>query len=80
MKRRLFLEDSLDRDDQPHRSPRAFKTYTRRLRVTTNNSLTIELRNNFHLAFIVWDNFDSRPPVTARKNELATSTGIGRSS
>ena len=48
-----------------------------RLRVTTNNSLTIKLRNNFHLAFTFWDNFDSRPPVTARKNELGTSTGIG---
>ena len=48
-----------------------------RVRVTTNNSLTIKLRNNFHLAFTFWDNFDSRPPVTARKNELGTSTGIG---
>ena len=48
-----------------------------RVRVTTNNSLTIKLKNNFHLAFTFWDNFDSRPPVTARKNELGTSTGIG---
>ena len=48
-----------------------------RVRVTTNNSLTIKLRNNFHLAFTFWDNFDSRPPMTARKNELGTSTGIG---
>jgi putative salt-induced outer membrane protein YdiY len=52
-------------------------TDTGRLRVTTNNSLTIKLRNNFHLAFTFWDNFDSRPPMTARKNELGTSTGIG---
>jgi putative salt-induced outer membrane protein YdiY len=48
-----------------------------RLRLTTNNSVTIKLRNNFHLAFTFWDNFDSRPPATARKNELGTSTGIG---
>jgi len=48
-----------------------------RLRVTTNNSVTIKLRNNFHLAFTFWDNFDSRPPTTARKNELGTSSGIG---
>jgi putative salt-induced outer membrane protein YdiY len=48
-----------------------------RLRVTTNNSLTIKLRNNFHLSFTFWDNFDSRPPVTARKNELGISSGIG---
>jgi putative salt-induced outer membrane protein YdiY len=48
-----------------------------RVRLTTNNSLTIKLRNNFHLAFTFWDNFDSRPPATARKNELGTSSGIG---
>jgi len=48
-----------------------------RLRLTTNNSLTIKLRNNFHLAFTFWDNFDSRPPVTAKKNELGISSGIG---
>jgi putative salt-induced outer membrane protein YdiY len=48
-----------------------------RLRVTSNNSLTIKLRNNFHLAFTFWDNFDSRPPVTAKKNELGFSSGIG---
>jgi hypothetical protein len=40
-------------------------------------TLTIKLRNNFHLAFTFWDNFDSRPPLTARKNELGTSIGIG---
>jgi putative salt-induced outer membrane protein YdiY len=48
-----------------------------RLRLTTNNSLTIKLRNNFHLAFTLWDNFDSRPPATARRNELGMSTGVG---
>jgi putative salt-induced outer membrane protein YdiY len=48
-----------------------------RLRLTTNNYLTIKLKNNFHLAFTLWDNFDSQPPPTARKNELGVSTGIG---
>jgi putative salt-induced outer membrane protein YdiY len=48
-----------------------------RLRLTTNNLLTIKLKNNFHLAFTFWDNFDSQPPPTARKNELGVSTGIG---
>jgi putative salt-induced outer membrane protein YdiY len=48
-----------------------------RMRLTTNNSLTIKLKNNFHLAFTFWDNFDSQPPPTARKNELGVSTGIG---
>jgi putative salt-induced outer membrane protein YdiY len=48
-----------------------------RVRLMTNNSLTIKLRNNFNLDFSFWDNFDSRPPVTARKNELGISSGIG---
>jgi putative salt-induced outer membrane protein YdiY len=48
-----------------------------RVRITTNNSLSIKLRNNFYLQFTFWDNFDSRPPTTARKNQLGTSTGIG---
>ncbi len=48
-----------------------------RVRLTTNNSLTVKLRNNFHLAFTFWDNFDSRPPVAARNNELGISSGIG---
>jgi len=52
-------------------------TDTGRLRLTTNNSLTIKLRNNFHLVFTFWDNFDSRPPATATKNELGISSGIG---
>jgi putative salt-induced outer membrane protein YdiY len=52
-------------------------TDTGRVRLTTNNSLTIKLRNNFHLDFTLWDNFDSRPPSTAKRNELGLSTGIG---
>jgi len=48
-----------------------------RVRLTTNNSLTIKLRNNFYLAFTLWDNFDSRPPMTARRNELGISSGLG---
>ncbi|MGC1674268.1 MAG: DUF481 domain-containing protein, partial [Candidatus Acidiferrales bacterium] len=52
-------------------------TDTGRVRITTNNSLNIKLRNNFYLAFTFWDNFDSRPPSTAKKNELGVSSGIG---
>jgi putative salt-induced outer membrane protein YdiY len=48
-----------------------------RVRVTTNNSLTIKLTNKFHLSFSFWDNFDSRPPVTAKRNESGVSTDIG---
>lgn len=48
-----------------------------RIRLTTNSTATIKLVNNFHLQFTFWDNFDSRPPVAARKNELGISSGIG---
>jgi len=48
-----------------------------RIRITTNNTATIKLVNNFHLEFSFWDNFDSRPPVLAKKNELGISSGIG---
>lgn len=52
-------------------------TDTGRIRLTTNNSLSIKLRNKFYLDFTFWDNFDSRPPATAKKNELGVSSGIG---
>jgi putative salt-induced outer membrane protein YdiY len=48
-----------------------------RIRLKTNNQLTIKLRNNFRLNFTFWDNFDSQPPPTARRNELGMSSGIG---
>jgi hypothetical protein len=50
---------------------------TGRIRITTNNSLNIKLINNFRLNFAFWDNFDSRPPLTAKRNELGVSSGIG---
>jgi putative salt-induced outer membrane protein YdiY len=48
-----------------------------RIRATTNNSLVIRLTNNFHLTFSFWDNYDSRPPVAAKNNELGLSSAIG---
>jgi putative salt-induced outer membrane protein YdiY len=48
-----------------------------RVRATTNNSLVIKLTNNFHLTFSFWDNYDSRPPVAAKNNELGLSSAIG---
>jgi putative salt-induced outer membrane protein YdiY/sRNA-binding regulator protein Hfq len=48
-----------------------------RVRLTTNNSLRIKLVNNFYFTMAFWDNFDSRPPSTAKKNELGISTSIG---
>ncbi|MGA8036984.1 MAG: DUF481 domain-containing protein [Candidatus Acidiferrales bacterium] len=48
-----------------------------RVRATTNNSLVIRLTNNFHLTFSFWDNYDSRPPIAAKNNELGLSSAIG---
>jgi hypothetical protein len=48
-----------------------------RIRTTTNNSLMIKLTNNFHFNLTFWDNYDSRPPATAKNNELGLSSGIG---
>lgn len=48
-----------------------------RVRATTNNSLVIKLTNNFHFTFTFWDNYDSRPPVSAKNNELGLSSAIG---
>jgi putative salt-induced outer membrane protein YdiY len=48
-----------------------------RIRMTTNNTLTIALTNKFQFTTTFWDNFDSRPPRLAKKNEMGVSTGIG---
>src|SRR5271169_5531142 len=48
-----------------------------RVRLTSNDTLGIKLSNNFRLNFSFWDNFDSRPPLNAKKNALGLSTGLG---
>jgi putative salt-induced outer membrane protein YdiY len=48
-----------------------------RVRATGKTSLTVKLSNNFHTDFSFWDNYDSEPPTTAKKNELGISNNIG---
>jgi hypothetical protein len=48
-----------------------------RVRMTANDSLVIKLTNNFHFTFSFWDNYDSRPPATAKNNELGLTSAIG---
>src|SRR5580704_1985196 len=48
-----------------------------RVRFTTNDTFSIRLSNNFHLNFSFWDNFDSNPPLNAKKNATGLSTGLG---
>ena len=48
-----------------------------RVRMTTRNTLSVKLPNNFYSSLSFWDNYDSRPPVVARKNELGISSSLG---
>jgi len=48
-----------------------------RVRFTTTDTFSMKLSNNFHLDFSFWDNFDSRPPLSAQKNAQGISTGLG---
>lgn len=48
-----------------------------RVRLTTNDVLSIKLSNKFRWNFSFWDNFDSRPPLNAKKNAQGLSTGMG---
>jgi putative salt-induced outer membrane protein YdiY len=48
-----------------------------RIRATTKTTFTVKLTNNFYTNISFWDNFDSRPPINAKKNELGISSGLG---
>ncbi len=48
-----------------------------RVRFTTNNTLSVKLSNNFYWNFSFWDNFDSQPPLNAKRNATGLSTGLG---
>jgi putative salt-induced outer membrane protein YdiY len=48
-----------------------------RVRLTTNGTFSVKLSNNFHLNFSFWDNFDSSPPLNAKKNATGLSTTLG---
>jgi putative salt-induced outer membrane protein YdiY len=48
-----------------------------RIRTTTKTTFSMKLVNNLHTDFSFWDNFDSRPPNGAKRNELGVSNSIG---
>jgi hypothetical protein len=48
-----------------------------RIRMGMQSALYIELYRNFKWKFSVYENFDSRPPVHAPKNDFGTGTSIG---
>jgi len=48
-----------------------------RLRLSSQSNLRIELIRNFTWNFQLYENYDSRPPVTAPKNDLGVTTSVG---
>jgi hypothetical protein len=48
-----------------------------RVRMGLQSALGIELFRNFKWKFSLYENFDSRPPVHAPRNDFGTSTSVG---
>lgn len=48
-----------------------------RFRFSTQSSINFELVRNLFLKLSVYENYDTRPPVIAPKNDFGTSTSIG---
>lgn len=48
-----------------------------RLRVSSQSGLRIELIRNFNWNFDLYENYDSRPPTSAPKNDLGITTSVG---
>jgi putative salt-induced outer membrane protein YdiY len=48
-----------------------------RLRISSQSNLRIELIRNFNWNFQLYENYDTRPPIHAPKNDLGLTTSIG---
>jgi putative salt-induced outer membrane protein YdiY len=48
-----------------------------RLRMTTQSNLKFELVRNLYWSFRFYENFDSRPPVSAPKNDVGVTSSVG---
>jgi putative salt-induced outer membrane protein YdiY len=48
-----------------------------RMRLSTQSDLRIELVRNLYWDFRLYENFDSRPPVNAPRNDLGITTALG---
>jgi putative salt-induced outer membrane protein YdiY len=48
-----------------------------RLRLSSQSNLRIELVRNFYWNFQLYENYDTRPPVAAGKNDLGVTTSVG---
>ena len=43
----------------------------------TTSDLNIKIAKDFYWGFHLYENFDSKPPVQADKNDLGISTSLG---
>ena len=48
-----------------------------RFRLSSQSNLRVELVRNFNWNFQVYENYDTRPPVNAPKNDLGLTTSLG---
>ena len=48
-----------------------------RLRLSSQSNLRIELVRNFYWNFQLYENYDTRPPIDAPKNDLGITTSVG---
>jgi len=48
-----------------------------RIRTQLKSDLNIKLAKDFWWGFHVYENYDSKPPISAKKNDLGVSTSIG---
>jgi len=48
-----------------------------RLRISSQSYLRIELIRNFYWNFQLYENYDTRPPINAPKNDLGLTTSLG---
>lgn len=48
-----------------------------RVRISSDSNMHIELIKDFYWDFHLYENFDSRPPVRAARNDLGVTTGLG---
>lgn len=52
-------------------------TDTGRVRLSTQSNAQIEVVRNFFWSFNLYENFDSRPPINAPRNDVGVTTGLG---
>jgi putative salt-induced outer membrane protein YdiY len=48
-----------------------------RVRLSSQSGIRIELMRNFNWNFDLYENYDTRPPISAPKNDLGITTSIG---